>query len=295
MMMGLNAVAQQPRTDREALEAIAAILVEQGIVLPTTTTTTEPETTTTTEAPTTTTTVAPTTTTTVAPTTTTTIPETISYGPGGKTNEYHFFVTDLSQNSLKWWTALYFFDTPYAPNVGWGAGDKLGYRCQFGFLIQGGTKQTVGPNGQQDLIGGSVIGGYLVVRTDVPEGVTTYIKINDEFMIEGARDIDGNYVGAYGSQTGHPTDCSQALSHEYGTYNGPDQRPRIVFLTPSGEVAEIRDYRNTVPAAGVKFVLLDADGSDGEVAVGAVGPDNKIGAIVYYYGLNGGRVFTVLP
>jgi hypothetical protein len=92
------AYSQVPRTDAEALEAIAQIVVDQGYALPTTTTTvpttttTEPTTTTTepttttTEAPTTTTTTVPTTTTTAPPTTTTTvveglvIPATIDYG-----------------------------------------------------------------------------------------------------------------------------------------------------------------------------------------------------------------------
>lgn len=64
---------QTPRTDREALEAIGQILVEQGIVLPTTAPTTTTASTTTTLPPTTTTTQAPTTTT-LPPTTTTTAP-----------------------------------------------------------------------------------------------------------------------------------------------------------------------------------------------------------------------------
>lgn len=77
-------IGAQNRTDREALEAIAQILVEQGIVLPTTTagttttgtspTTTRPTTTTT--RPTTTTTLPATTTTLLPPTTTTTVPTT---------------------------------------------------------------------------------------------------------------------------------------------------------------------------------------------------------------------------
>lgn len=96
------AQGQAPLTDREALEAIGQILIDQGIVAspcgqpicpPTTTTasttttvapstTTLPPTTTTTVAPTTTT-IAPTTTTTVAPTTTTVPPTTTTTAPGG--------------------------------------------------------------------------------------------------------------------------------------------------------------------------------------------------------------------
>lgn len=319
MMMGLNAVAQQPRTDREALEAIAQILVEQGIVLPTTTSTTVAPTTTTTAAPTTTvaptttTTAAPTTTTTAVPTTTTTVPdsgETLPYGPFTKANAYRFEVDELPSGEPDWWSAEYHFDLPYADGYGWGAGNRVAYRCMHGPLIRGGTKINTGNNDQQDLIGGTIVGRFAVVRTLLEQTSSegdAYIRINDTYMADNARSFDGTYYGNYGDGAGDQVEpisvCDQILTHEYADYFGPDQRPVIVFkddVDPNPNVIDMdtierRDYRNTNAGAGVRFVLLDGDGSDGVVAVGAVGPDNKIAVVVYYYGLNGGTVSAFLP
>lgn len=318
LLTALGAVAQTPMTDREALEAIGDILVQQGIVLPTTT---APSTTTTTAAPTTTTTVAPTTTTTQAPTTTTTVPptttttqpdpepETIPYGPFTKASAYSFDIDDLN-TGLHWWSAPYFFDLPYTDGYGWGAGNRLAYRCAHGFLIRGGTKINTGNNDQQDLIGGALKGRFAVVRTLLEQTSTegdAYIRVNDTYMADNARSFDGTYYGNYGDGSSDQVEplsvCDQILTHEYGTYTGPDQRPVIIFkddVNPDPNVIDMdtverRDYRNTQAGAGVKFVLLDGDGSDGVVAVGAVGPDNKIGVVVYYYGLNGGTVSAILP
>lgn len=284
------------------------------------TTTTTGVSTTTTTAPTTTTTTAPTTTTTVEPTTTqpptttTTAPdsgETLPYAPFSKNSAYEFVVDNLNTERL-WWRAQYPFDLPYADGYGWGAGNRIAYRCIHGPIIKGGTKINTGNNDQQDLIGGTIKGRFALVRTLLEQASSegdAYIRINDTYMADNARSFDGTYYGNYGDGAGDQVEpisvCDQILTHEYADYFGPDQRPVIVFkddVDPDPDVIDMdtvdrRDYRNTVLLSSEirGFVLLDGDGSDGVVAVGAVGSDNKIAAVAYYWGLNGGIVSASIP
>ena len=83
--------------------------------------------------------------------------------------------------------------------------------------------------------------------------------------------------------------CQDHLAQEYKSYNGAGERPVIKFHSPSGEVAEIRDYRTVKAAIGVKFRLVDGDGSDNRVAVVAY-KDGLPGVVVYYDAMNGGSV-----
>lgn len=262
-----------------------------------TTTTAAP--TTTTAAPTTTTaaptTTAPATTTTVIPDTP--IPATLPYGPFRKENAYRFEITN-TVTEHPWWNAPYHFNLPYHADYGWAAGDRLGYRCIWGPLIDTSdlTLAETSPGGPWDWNGyGLPVGRFAAVRV-IDEDTAAYITVNDRFMREGQRTWEGDYV-AGGGQTEHPSFCQNTiLTDDYEPYTGPDQRWLIVFRNPAGEVIEIRDYRNTVAHDEVKFHAVDADGTDGTVAIAAYNRfDNLPGVIVYYYGLNGGTVEAILP
>lgn len=249
------------------------------------------------EEPTTTTTVA--TTTTEAPTTTappSEVPETLPYGPGGKANAYSFFVVNRDTGN-QWWDAPYHFELPYSDEYGWAAGDRSGYRCIWGHLVEGGTLETYPEhNNQRDYIDeDQVVGSFAALSIPRTLGIGDgYIVVNDRFMIEGRREFGGTFTG--GGQTGSPGDvCTPILTHPYEPYSGPDERWLVVYRSPAGEVVEIRDYRNVDAHPEVRFHAVDSYGSDGVVAIAAYGPDNLPGAIVYYYGRNGGTVEAILP
>lgn len=271
MMMGLNAVAQQPRTDREALEAIAAILVEQGIVLPTTTT--APSTTTTTAAPTTTTTAAPTTTTTAAPTTTTTAPLTDPAPPSG--DKFTILLRGLDnpntpqvESNRFWWDADYYRNLN--SGAGWLDGDRLAYNCAYMFLEDES---------------GDVVGRVTFVRIQ-------YALVNDRFMVEGQRLFDGTFVGT-GGQLYHPSFCADILADEYTFANVPDERPIVRYV--GNEVLEVRNYRNTVVGEGLTFdqvavvtepfTITDPDGDVSTVysRVTVLARENGNAVVAVYY------------
>lgn len=227
---------------------------------------------------------------TVPPITTTTLPATIDQGSVVNGTGYEFNVDDITTNPFtSWWDAGYFFELPYADGYGWGAGDRCGYRGVYGHLIEGGTK--IGLGNQFDLDGGSVIGRFFVSR--IVGGQDAYIRLNDGFMREGSRHIDGT-PDANASTSPEPgfDECTEP-SEPYESYTGPDQRPVIVYRNGDGEVAEIRDYRNTdVGDEDIIFRLVDADGTDGQVAVTAhdLGNDGLPGVVVYYDALGGGSI-----
>lgn len=248
LAVSLGAVAQAPRTDRQALEAIGQILVEQGIVRPTTTTTqatttTTAQPTTTTQPPTTTTTQPPTTTTqppptTTAPTTTTTqpndVPDTIPHPGINGRNGFLFGVTNRDTPELLW-RAPYLHEVPYALESGWLAGDRVGYGCAYTFLQHLG-KIT-----------------HRVTFRAIPGFPNPYIQINDTYMNEGERYYDGSPTPPGTIQVA-PLECP-AVAESYETIQVPDERPNIVLW--DGEAVELRDYRTITPAPGVTFDVVD--------------------------------------
>jgi hypothetical protein len=297
-LLGGVAIAQVVQPTHRVTDAVGNTL---DVVLPitvdtipvATTSTTLPPTTTTTTAPTTTTT-APTTTTT-APTTTTTqpgIPATQPYGTFSKENAYEFTVDDITNPNdlVGWWDASYYFSLPYQNGYGWAAGDRCAYRGVYGFLVAGGTKVAV--DTQYDLNGGTNIGRFYAasIRDNVGD---LYIRLSDGFMREGSRHFNG-VLDRNASTSPEPgfDECPDP-SEAYTAYTGPDQRPRIVFRNPAGQVVEIRDYRNTdVEEANIRFKIADGNGADGRVAVTAHDQDNGglPGVVVYYDAMNGGTV-----
>lgn len=184
-----------------------------------------------------------------------------------------------------WWDAPYFFDLPYVPGYGWAAGDRCAYRSVYGFLVEGGEVVEPFDDGRRfDLQGETaVIGRFSATR--LPDAA--YIRVNDGFMMEGQRHFDGTFDPlapgtGEGSQQRGFDECPDP-DEAYDPYTGPDERPVVVFWTPGGEVAEIRDYRTTETGEGIIFHLVDADGSDGRVGVLAVDSATGLPAVVVYY------------
>ena len=205
--------------------------------------------------------------------------------------EGYSFIIDNRDTGGDWWRAPYLFRLPYAAGFGWGAGDRIAYGCIYGFLIQGGTVTNLGASNSWDLEGGTIYGRFMAVLT-VPD-TGAYLRVNDAYMVEGRRFFDGS-PGDGRDQLYSSGFCADHLSQAYESYTGPGELPVIEFHSPSGEVAEIRDYRTVKAGFGVKFRLVDGDGSDGRVAVVAYKSDLP-GVVVYYDALNGGSVSASVP
>lgn len=273
-----------------AILALSAVAVAQSVVSPenlencihvaehdkvlcdlveaTTTTTSTPDTTTTTE-----------TTTTTAPTTTTTtgsdlvIPPTQPYPPRGTgfvaNGGYHIVASNAETGTI-WWSAPYHGapDLPYDPEARWIAGDREGYRCGYGFLEDAA---------------GEIVGRFAFVRP--PD--QAYGKVNDTYMDEGQRYLDGTPTGQSGGEISEE-DCTDVLSDiDYeGACRPVDERPRVGFFDEAGNVLDIRDYTHT-NANNVVFNLHSVE--EDRVAVIAC-EDGLVGMIVYYQALYGGQV-----
>ncbi|HEU4915153.1 MAG TPA: hypothetical protein VFV13_01145 [Acidimicrobiia bacterium] len=204
--------------------------------------------------------------------------------------EGYAFIIDNRDTGGDWWRAPYLFELPYAAGFGWGAGDRIAYGCVYGFLIQDGARENLGGN-NWDLAGGNIYGRFLAVLTVPDDGA--YLRVNDAYMVEGRRFFDGS-PGDGRDQLYSSGFCADRVSQDYKKYTGAGERPVIKYHTPSGEVAEVRDYRTVKAGVGVKFRLVDGDGSDGRVAVVAYKNDLP-GVVVYYDALNGGSVSASVP
>lgn len=229
-----------------------------------TTTTTTASTTTTTAA--TTTTVA--TTTTTAATTTTTIlvgeipPTAPNPGLGGGDLGFNFEIgctdnrdTPEDECTLrndagkeKWWNAPYHYDLPYALGFGWVEGDRIAYACGYTFLYE-----DVNGNGQFDVGEERFRAGFFRIPG------ASYSQVNDRFMDEGEYFYDATATPGGFTQAHSGGLCKGQVENEvYEPYFGPDQNPRIVMWSDSGEAVEIRDYRNVerLTPTYTKFRLL---------------------------------------
>jgi hypothetical protein len=262
------AIAQAPQSDREALEAIGAILVDQGIVLPTTT---QPPTTTT--EPPTTTTAAPTTTTTAAPTTTTAPATTTSTGPlPTPTGEHYDFMVNVHEVGQAW-VAEYYLNLPYTDDVGWGYGNRDGYKCMYGILLWDDDP----------------VGRFRVAA--VPEA-QSYTIINDRKMPDRGPLLRHYDTGLLGSESNPPDTVRQGecpppdLAYEPSTL--PGQLPVIDYLGPNGELLERRDYQKLVDLdPRLKFRLHSATS---QVVTVVAYWENVPFAVVYYDSPYGGGV-----
>jgi len=230
---------------------------------------------------TTTTSTSSTTTTTQPPTTTTTIgggldiPETLPYPRGlNAAGGYDIILScidtediDCFTNNGKrtWWTAPYLgTNLPYAPDSKWIDGDREGYRCAYGFL-------------EHD---GEIVGAFGAVR---PTG-QGYGKVNDRYMDEGVRYLDGSLTGKVGGEIPEEDCQSGILSPDIDyteVYEGPDERPRIGFFGADGQILDIRDYTNTELQNPGKFRLISFD--ETTAIIGFYPTQNNQAAISFYY------------
>lgn len=234
----------------------------------------------------TTTTVAATTPTTAATTTTATtkppntakpptiasglaIPATVTYPGGLKAAGGYSITASNAETGTVWWSTPYLgTNLPYLSGSKWIAGDREGYRCAYGFVMGAD---------------GSIDGRFAFVRP--PD--QAYAKLNDTYMDEGQRYLDGTPYTGGGAEISEE-DCTNVLSPiDYeGACRPVDERPRVAFFDGGGNVLDIRDYTHT-EGNNVNFNLHGFNGSRATVIACE---DGLVGMIVYYDALGDGKV-----
>lgn len=170
-----------------------------------------------------------------------TVPETIPHPfiAARYNNGFYFTVKKLLPQypyTQVYWSAPYLYETPYVPNTGWLAGDRVAYHCAYTFLQHNGE----------------IVGRVTFQRV---AGASSYVQIIDKFMPEGVRWYDGSPTPVAGEGNRY-SDCPP-VSQNYEPGAIPDERPKVVYW--SGDTAlEIRDYLTIKPGvAGVTFDLID--------------------------------------
>ena len=232
----------------------------------------------------TTTTTSLATTTTSAPSTTTTtagpgelvIPPTMPYPARGSGipykdgGGYDIMAINAATGTL-WWTAAYWGDNglPYTDGATWIHGDREGYRCGYGFVT--------GPDGD------TIQGRFAFVRP--PD--QAYGKVNDKYMNEGERYLDGSLYTGGGMEITEENCIDVRSPIDYtGACRDVDERPRVAFFDAAGNVLDIRDYSNT----SANNVVFNLHSFDGERVTMIACEDGLLGMIVYYDALYGGQV-----
>lgn len=234
-------LAASGETVEVPLDELEAVIAQLESWRPTTTvpttTTTEPPTTTTTQATTTTTaptttttaptttTQAPTTTTTVPPTTTTTTPGPLPTPSGAR----YDFMVNIHEVGLAW-RAPYYLTLPYTDGVGWGYGNRDGYRCMYGILLWDDDP----------------VGKFWITAI---QDAQSYVIVNDKGMPDKGPQLRHFGTGLLGSQSTPPDEVRQGecpppfADVDYEPFTGPGQLPVIDYIGPNGELLERRDYR----------------------------------------------------
>ncbi len=231
------------------------------------------------------------------------IPATVPHPKCRKTNCYLIHLGSIDDPNTPqveakrgWWNAPYIGTgkegsgaLPYVADSRWIEGDRIAYRCAYGFLTRNGE----------------VIGRFTFVRA------SGYSFINDRYMQEGLRFWDGSSQNGTGNsksraQAYNHNWCDTILSQEYVPDTRPGQLPRVVFWQ-GGEVVEIRDYRTVSAASGIKFRVTDVtgpftsdDGGGRSVQVSnrvtVVAYENDLPVVVVYYdALGSGQVSVDFP
>lgn len=212
------------------------------------------------------------TTTTVAPVTSSklTIPATVTYPLNGfKEAGGYDFMASNADTGILWWSTPYLGTTlPYSPGSKWVAGDRESYKCGYGFVQN--------PSGD-------INGRFAFVRP--PD--QAYGKVNDRYMDESVRFLNGSSTGQSGEEL-HDEECTDVLSSiDYeGACRPVDERPRVAFFDNQGRVLDIRDYTNT-EANNVNFNLHSFSGSRATVIACE---DSLVAMIVYYDAMGGGKI-----
>lgn len=197
------------------------------------------------------------------------IPATVTYPGGLKAADGYDIIASNADTGVIWWTAPYLgTNLPYTPGSKWVHGDREGYRCAYGFVMDAN---------------GDISGRFAFVRP--PD--QTYAKVNDKYMNEGTRYLNGSLFTGEGNEISEEN-CTDVLSAI--DYNGAcrpvDERPRIGFFDGQGNVLDIRDYTNT-EAASVNFNLHSFNGSRATVIACE---DGLVGMIVYYDAMGNGQL-----
>jgi hypothetical protein len=226
--------------------------------------------------------------TTVAPATTTTkppapagppviaggpaIPATVTYPGDLKATGGYSITASNADSGVVWWTADYLgTNLPYTPGSKWVAGDREGYRCGYGFVMDAS---------------GDIAGRFAFVRP--PD--QAYAKVNDKYMNEAERYLDGTPTPYFGGTEKEipEEDCTNVLSSiDYdGACRPVDERPRVGFFDGQGNVLDIRDYTHT-DATSVNFNLHSFSGSRATVIACE---DGLVGMIVYYDAMGKGQL-----
>jgi hypothetical protein len=197
------------------------------------------------------------------------IPATVTYPGGLKATGGYQITASNAETGVIWWTTPYLgTNLPYLPGSQWVAGDREGYRCGYGFVMGAD---------------GSIDGRFAFVRP--PD--QAYAKVNDTYMAEGQRYLDGTpYTG--GGMEISDEDCTNVLSPiDYeGACRSVDERPRVAYFDGSGQVLDIRDYTHT-EGNNVNFNLHGFDGSRATVIACE---DGLVGMIVYYDAMGDGKL-----
>jgi hypothetical protein len=145
------------------------------------------------------------------------------------------------------WVAEYFLELPYTEGVGWGYGNRDGYKCMYGVLLRDGDP----------------VGRFTVTAIREAE---SYVIINDRNMPDRGPELRHYNTGLLGSESNPPDTVRQGEcpppTEVYEESTLPGQFPVIDYLGPNGELLERRDYRRLDNAdldPRLKFRLHHAD------------------------------------
>jgi len=151
----------------------------------------------------------------------------------------------------------------YDPDAGWVDGDRIGYRCAYMFLVDGGE----------------IVARVTFNTWRPPIGDNPYGAVNDEYMDEGARFFNGSPT---------PPGTEQVPEHEcphvrktYKPLKGKARpRPVIKFADAAdGHLLEVRDYRKVATSPGHRFKIASA----GPNRVVVIGYQDREPVVVVYY------------
>lgn len=212
-------------------------------------------------------------------------PDTIPYPQPHQAEGFTIFMR-ANNPSRSLWPAHYFYDTFYAENTGWLAGDRVAYRCAYAFLQHNGE----------------IVGRVTFVA--IP-GAAPYVVINDKYMVEGGRYYDGSLTPP-GTVQVPRLECP-VPTQSYATEQVPDERPKVIYW--QGETAlEVRDYAGIVPGTpGLTFDVVEEITTPFQITSPNTGLTHTVNSrisvlarengvptvIVYYDALGSGSMFPV--